>query len=74
MDKVKGKKDGKKSDRPASGIEVLDEKEEEPQRKSATMPASINNKKSGFSKNKAKAMSADELNVDASTDELDGKK
>ena len=74
MDKVKGKKDGKKGDRPASSIDVVLENSEEPQKRSATMPATSNAKKPGLMKNKAKTMSADELSKDASTDDLDGKK
>jgi hypothetical protein len=50
------------------------ENSEEPQKRSATMPATSNAKKPGLMKNKAKTMSADELSKDASTDDLDGKK
>jgi hypothetical protein len=72
MDKVKGKKDGKKSDRPASSVDLLTENGEEPQKRSATMPVSSNIKKNAI-KNKSKAMSVDELNRDDSGDDLDGK-
>ncbi len=73
MDKVKGKKDGKKSDRPASSIDMVLENGEEPQRRSSTMPASSHTTIPKL-KNKAKTMSADDLDRDDSTDDLDGKK
>ena len=72
MDKVKGKKDGKKSDRPGSSVDILNDNGEEPQKRSATMPASSNAKKNEI-KSKAKTMSVDELNKDGIYDEIDSK-
>ena len=75
MDKMKGKKDGKKSsDRPASSIDIVPDNDEEPQKRSATMPANSNNRTSALLKNKAKTISADELSRDNTTDDLDGTK
>lgn len=71
MDKVKGKKDGKKSDRPASNIEIEHETRGEPVKKSATMPANSNIKKPDLKKSAA-TLSADHLNRD-DTDNMDGK-
>ena len=73
MDKVKGKKDGKKGDRPASCADILDESSEEPQKRSATMPASSNVRKVSDTKNKAKTLDVDELSRDDSKDKTDGK-
>ncbi|XP_028406186.1 uncharacterized protein LOC114528708 [Dendronephthya gigantea] len=71
MDKVKGKKDGKKTDRPVSNIEIVHETHGEPIKKSATMPANSNIKKPDLKK-KATTMSADQLNKDDTDDTTDG--
>ena len=74
MDKVKGKKDGKKPDRPASSIDMINEVDEGPQKRSATMPANSSNKLSAaLTKNKAKTISADELSKTGDCDDTDGK-
>lgn len=71
MDKVKIKKDGKKSDRPASSIDVKVESRENSENGSSTLPVPVNVKKDGLtSKNKALTISADELN--RQEDKVDG--
>ena len=73
MDKVKGKKDGKKAERPVSCGDILDEGSEEPQKRSATMPATSNVKTAADTKNKSKTLDADQMSKDTSTDKTDGK-